>query len=369
MFGPPLGLLVMSAPVAGVITSWTRPARTCEDATRHSQLGKRCNEAMASALYPNPIRIVPKLLGISKFNRLFSVQQVHGVILASMVKDGHDASRAQIGVCVELQDSQQKADLVAHNERQSESSPLMPPVDKDMRYEILGATHYNVALRCGEAGMQSPAGDLGLLKATDASFADACTQGHAWIVLPSDLADSLKEDICTWRNQDQNENQTLTDGEIIRQACQVVTEFTSATGGNMATLPLSKVVNAMAMKNTLRLNPSVLGGFARWVCQMAEEKQTKLVHVFLDSWTINVNSKELAIPHSFFDNAAKTDALKQKALLRLHLALAMYTNEGSQVKTRPQPDLCGFISSGDLATLDRHEFLAQLAEKNPAAHT
>ena len=357
----------MTAPApgttAGIITSWTRPARTCEDATRHSQLAKRCLEAMSRALYPTPVRIAPKLLGTSKKNRLFSVKHVHAGVLDSIVRDGHDPGRAQIGVCVELQDKQDLADLVAHNKTQSASSPLMPPVDEDMRYEILGSTHYNAALRCGEAGMQSPAGDLGLIKAKDKSFADACTHGHAWIVLPSEIAESLKEDICTWRNQDQNENQTLTDGEIIRQANLVVEQLVKATGGTAFSLPLPKVVNAMAQKTTLRINPSVLGGFARWVCQMAEEKQMNLVHQFLATWSTDVNSKELSIPHTFFENTSKIENLKGKALLRMYLALAMYTIEGSQAKTRPAPDVCGFITPGDLTTLGRQEFLAQLGDK------
>ena len=77
----------------------------------------------------------------------------------------------------------------------------------------------------------SPAGDLSKLKELDASWASACAEGHLWIVLPSTLDESLKADISAWRNQDQNENQPITDGELIRLCSLCVEDFLKGVPG------------------------------------------------------------------------------------------------------------------------------------------
>ena len=101
-----------------------------------------------------------------------------------------------MGIWVELKSQKSIDDLVKWNQHLSELSPLMPPVYPEfMRFEILGSTHYNAALRLGKDGCHSPAGDLAALKNKDASFKAACEKGHHWIVLPETLADSLKVDV------------------------------------------------------------------------------------------------------------------------------------------------------------------------------
>ena len=139
------------------------------------------------------------------------------MILPSVSKDGYDPNRPLPGLVCEARSPEIVKPLVAHNEKLCNSSSLMPPLFPDLiRYECLAATHLNVGLRLGQNCSYSPAGDLAKIKEEDAEWAKACTQGHRWIILPESLDASLKADICTWRNQDQNENQPLTDGEIMR---------------------------------------------------------------------------------------------------------------------------------------------------------
>ena len=149
-------------------------------------------------------------------------------------------------------------------------------------------------------------------KASDDSFNNSCGTGHQWIVLPAGLALDLKEAIATWRNQDQNENQTLTDGELVRLAKVVVESFLAKASGSTVVLPLNQIVTATCLKSTLRLNPTTVGGYCRFVCQMYEDKFLHLVDVFLTQWSAMVNSKELTIPSTFFDGICKCEALIKK---------------------------------------------------------
>ena len=130
--------------------AWKRPARTCEDATKIDRLAKRYEQALALATNDEPLPIDPRQIGISKANRLFNINQVHNVILRSVITDGHDPTRPDIGICVELTDPQKRRDLVEYNRELTLLSPLMPPLHEDlMRYEALACTHYNTSLRLG----------------------------------------------------------------------------------------------------------------------------------------------------------------------------------------------------------------------------
>ena len=348
----------------------SRPARPDEDPSKVSKLGNRFNEAMALALNAgSPMQIAPHLLGISKVNRLFSIMQVHSTILASIVKDGHDPTRPLVGICCETTPESRK-ELFDHNVFLASQSPMMPKSDPAMYYEKLTNTHYNVALKCGRDGIHSPAGDLAATKANDQSFAEACHKGHDWYILPPDLSTSLKQDIATWRNQDQNENQTLTDGELVRLAKVTVEEYLAKSQPGTSSkveLPLSMVVTATCLKTPLRLNPGLVGGFARFVCQMSAENTLHLVDEFLTEWTATVDPKALAIPHVFFDALCKCEALKGKPYLRLHLPLGMYTEEGKVARVKPQPDSCGFFTQADFTMLTKHAWLCELGEKPCAA--
>ena len=90
-----------------------------------------------------------------------------------------------------------------------------------------------------------------------------------------------------WRNQDQNENQTLTDGELIRMAKVAVDKYLeNASPGQTLAVPLAAITTAACLATPLKINQAVMGSFCKFVCQMATERQLPLVsepHAVLDS--------------------------------------------------------------------------------------
>ena len=357
---PPLEIL---APHGGILVN--RAAGRGEDPLKLRRIAKRVQEAIAAAVHAEPLRIDPRAIGVSPLNRLFSIQQVHNTLLASIVKDGHDPTRPQVGICVEIRDPAALKSLVNFNASMARTSPLMSKVHPELlRYECLSSTHYNVALRLGREANYSPAGDLAKAKEEDTSFADSCAHGHKWIVLPESLDAKLKQDVSTWRNQDQHENQTITDGELLRMAKVTVDDYLvkarSAIGPT--SLPLTQIVAATCLRSPLKLNGSVVGSFCRYVCQMAEEKHAHLVTEFLVFWSATVDPRALALPHTYLDAIAKSPDLKGHPHLRLWLLIVMYTQEGAQLKTKPTPDQCGLVSLTDLGLLAKQPFVVTLVE-------
>ena len=343
----------------------TRAARSSEDPSKVNKLAKRFLEGMQKAVEKEPRRIDPHLLGVSKTNRLFSIQHVHSGVLESIIKNGHDPSRPQVGICCETTPEEQR-ELLQHNKDLASQSALMPPADEDMRYEKLACSHYNIGLKCGRMAITSPAGDLAQTKATDESFLDHCTHGHRWIILPSGLDEALKSDIAQWRNQDQNENQTITDGELIRMAKKSVSELLAKAGGARVALPLQAIVTSTCLKSTMRLNPAMVGGYCRFVCHLTEQGAASLLDDFLMEWTATVDPKKLAIPATFFDTMLKTEVLQPHPDLCNSMALAMYTQENATPRPSPAPSTCGFINSADLAFLLKHRWLVDIAQRTLA---
>ena len=204
-------------------------------------------------------------------NRLFSIQQVHNTLLKSFVVHGHDEGRPQVGVAIECRDPAKRDALVKYNKSLVSKSPLMPSVvEGEMRYEGLACTHYNVALRLVDQARSSPAGDLAKLKDTDESLAYAAKHGHQWIILPEDTADNLKKDIATWKNADQNENQPLTDGELVRLALVAVEGYIAkAAPGKAMNMPLNQIILAASLSTPKVVK--TMESYCKFVCAMVEE--------------------------------------------------------------------------------------------------
>ena len=293
------------------------------------------------------------------------MHQVHNTILKSFLTDGHDPGRPHIGVACEVRDPTARKSLEDYNKGLANSSPLMPRVEEgSLCYEGLACTHYNVALRLVHEARFSPSGDLAKLKDEDPTLAETASMGHLWIVLPENLAESLKKDVCAWRNQDQNENQALTDGELVRMAKVAVDRYLSMAGaGAQVDLPLASITTAATLATPLRLNPQVMGAFCKFVCQMTAEHNSSLVNEFLDFWSANVDPRHIAIPHSFFESMAKTKALEKQGLLRLFMSMAMYCDEGSMPRPKPTPNQAGLITPKDMADLGKHAFVVDLATR------
>jgi len=279
------------------LAKWARKPSSLDDAGKEKKLADRVKEAMRSRVDPGELRLKPSSVGISPLNRLFSVHQVHNTILKSFWVDGHDPMRPQVGICCEVRDPAARLSLEAHNKAMSDNSPLMPRVEPGaLRYEALACTHYNTALLLVAQGRASPSGCLSSLKAGSESLAQAALEGHLWVVLPETLSAGLKNDICTWRNQDQNENQALTDGELIRLAKLSVVNYLAKAGPGKVSMPLAQITAAACFSTPLRLNPAVMGSYCKSVCQMAAEGKLHLVDEFLQFWSATVDPSRVCIP-------------------------------------------------------------------------
>ena len=336
----------------------SRKASSADDPSKVAKMGERVAAAMKLRIAPEATRLSPSNVGISPCNRLFSVHQVHNTILKSFGVDGHDPNRPQVGICCEVRDPVASLALEKHNQHLADNSPLMPKVEPGLiRYEALACTHYNVALLLVAQGRQSPSGDLASLKDSSPTLAQAAAEGHLWVVLPENLSSALKTDICTWRNQDQNENQTLTDGELIRMSKLSVEKYLAVAGPGpgKVVLPLQQIVTAACMATPLKMNPVVMGSYCKFVCQMAAEQKTHLVEEFLQFWSASVDPALRCIPNTFFESLCKFKPLEKQGLLRMHMAMAMYCKEGSTPKAKPTPDSAGLFTAKDLETLNKQK--------------
>ena len=85
-----------------------------------------------------------------------------------------------------------------------------------------------------------------------------------------------------------------------------------------------------------------------------------LVDEFLDYWTANVDPSALSLPHTFLDNLCKNKVMNKRPLTRYALVLTMYTQEGSQARTPPAPNVCASISTNDIMTLEKTPFVVEL---------
>ena len=201
----------------------------------------------------------------------------------------------------------------------------------------------------------SPAGDLLATRDTSPSLQQASCEGHWWVVLPESLASSLKSDICAWHNQDQNENQALTDGELIRMAKMSVEKYLAKAGPGKVQLPLQEIATAACMATPLKLKPVIMGSYCKFVCQMAVEQQMPLVDEFLKFWSASVDPAQISIPNMFFDFMCKFKPLDKQGLLRMHMTMAMYCAEGSTPKAKPTPDSAGLFTAKDMESLAKQK--------------
>ena len=144
---------------------------------------------------------------------------VHRNILGSFFKNSFDRTRPQIGICVKYTSPEGIAKVLQHNRAFTQGVKLMPPMKEDLAsgpvYASLAGTHLNIALRCIKNGVESPVGDLQSLM-SQATLCDAVMNGHRWWILPEGLDKEKQTDISLWRNQDQNENQTVHELEVLQ---------------------------------------------------------------------------------------------------------------------------------------------------------
>ena len=128
-----------------------RHMSACKGIGKFTLPAESLQQALATAIHKEPVRLKPYLVGVSPLNRQFSIKHVHRWILQSFFSDGHDPNRPAVGICREVRDAQKRLQLENHNKALAANWPFMPSVEEGaMRYECLASNHYNVASRLVE---------------------------------------------------------------------------------------------------------------------------------------------------------------------------------------------------------------------------
>ena len=192
------------------------------DPGKYLKLAQRVEKSLHDqVLFKDPKQLDPESILVDPNNRLGAppnAQYVHQGILRSYSTHGYDATRPQVGICVEYKSEAGLRKLLEHNKRFS--SPLLPPINEQkVRYGSLAGSHLNLSFRIIKVGCAgaSPAGDIRAIADESPALRDAVLNGHKWWILPESLPTEMKIDISLWRNADQNENQGTHETEL-RQA-------------------------------------------------------------------------------------------------------------------------------------------------------
>ena len=138
-------------------------------------------------LFAEPKQIDPSLILVAPHNRDGAppnVRHVHFGILKSFQGSGFDRTRPAIGICIKFTTEKGLKDLVEHNQRFSKGSLRLPPIKDGACYGSLACSHFNLALRCIQAGTSSPIGNLADLLIDSPNLRDVASSGHRWWVLP-----------------------------------------------------------------------------------------------------------------------------------------------------------------------------------------
>jgi hypothetical protein len=103
-----------------------------------------------------------------------------------------------------------------HNKRFYQGNKLLPAINEKAMDGSLASSHYNLALRCVQTGLNSPIGNLSDLNAQNANLQYVVLTGHRWWVLQESVSMERQVDISLWRNMDQNEIQVTHEIEILQ---------------------------------------------------------------------------------------------------------------------------------------------------------
>ena len=163
------------------------------DTGKFQKLALRIEKTLTETLFPGPKQHDPSLVLLGPNNREGAppnVRHVHFGILASFKTNGFDRSRPAIGICIMYTSEKGKKKHLEHNLRFTKGNKLRPPIRVDVAiYGSLASSHFNLALRCLQAGIISPIGDLCSMLTENLNLNEVATAGHRWWILP--------ESVCT----------------------------------------------------------------------------------------------------------------------------------------------------------------------------
>lgn len=184
------------------------------DPGRALKLAEKVEQTLRRCLNPEPRSLAMHLLLVAPEYRDGAppnVQYIHHGTPQSLQKAGFDRTRPQVGVCVRYSTSAGKERLFGVQQALHLGEPLEAAL-----YGTLAGTHLNLALRIIQSGVASLACDIRDLAPFGSSLHEVVHAGHKWWILPEDMPSTSLVEISLWRNQDQNENQSLHEVELLR---------------------------------------------------------------------------------------------------------------------------------------------------------
>ena len=310
-----------------------------------------------------PKTIDPRFILVIPRNRDGSppnVPYLHYTLIKNILIKGFDRTRPQVGICIEFRSESGKKALIEHNRRFSKGNSLLPPIYEDeVLYGSLAFSHGNLALRIFQAGLKSPAGDLGKALEDQPSLKEVVHEGHRWWVLPESLAKECQVDISVWRNQDQNDNHGTHEVEIL-QTIVATAENLSETSKKVI---LGDIVAKALKRNPAKISPKVINCLAKFWMQYLESGDQHLVHEFIEWHASEVNPKELVLSNSFFEILVGEAELTKHSLCRMYLVYLQYTMD-KVVAQAGGPSKGAFLEPAVIVNLAKKKDILETLEKD-----
>ena len=251
------------------------------------------------------------------------MQRIHFKILKGFLEKGFDRTRPAVGICVKYLSEQGKKDLLEHNHRFTKGNKLLPPVNGEAMYGSLACSHLNMALRCIQAGLQSPAGDLQDLMDDTGNLKDVVLNGHKWWVLPETVPAERQVDISLWRNMDHNENQATPEIEIL----QIIRVTCEALSKKQAKITHGGLMASAARRNPAKLSAATLQTLSKYFIGFLENGAVDLVEDLVDFHSFMVDPKELTASTTFFTTLTQEESLSKCPITRMSLVISQYCTE------------------------------------------
>jgi len=297
------------------------------DAGKAMKLAQRVELILGTCVNGEPRHLDPRSVVVSPQNRDGAppnVQHIHQGILRSLAQNGFDRSRPAMGICVQLRSPEAKLRAIEWNKRITAGNPLLPPIHEDLvGYASLAGSHLNLALRLIKAGVPSPACDITAVAPSGSALADLVSTGHRWWILPEDTDLDAQLSVSLWRNQDQNENQSTHEVELLRGIVGVCAQMSTVR----SSMTLADIVAKAQRRTPAKVQPHALESIAKYFVRFLENKAKDLALEICDFHACRVNPHEIMVPPSFFGTLASEENLKRAPHVRHYLLMANYTTE------------------------------------------
>ena len=270
-------------------------AGSLQDPGKFSKLAQRVEKTLNGKIHHEPKQLDPKQILVAPLNRDGAppnVKHIHEQILKSFLKQGFDSTRPLVGICVCFTSQEGKRALIEHNRKFTEGCPLLPPIDEAAAmYGALAGSHLNLALRILQANSASCIGDLSSLVHGEGYLKDVVANGHRWWILPEGTSREAQLAVSLWRNQDQNENQSIHEIEIL-----LTIQATAAEASKTSeTLKMGDLVSRAGKRNPARISSTVLQTLAKYFSQFLEEGNVHLINELVDFHAFSVNPRDIYI--------------------------------------------------------------------------